>query len=653
MDRVEKQRIIELGKGEFEEFLVSDNMGKVLELLDEEGISLIKNDRRHITIEDRINYILSFSRYRNEVFKNEKFLELFFMSDVNDYYNCLSHLNDETYELLIKYCLDHEEYKDVFATMVSFFNNYYLLNLVQNWPYDFDYLYSLVRTYDSDIVKAILNKNDFDLSSDKLNLEAFLGVIKENNNKSYLARINGEEPADITIPASKINADLYRRIWNNNVFAMREIISDCEYCFDTDGLNSFVEKKEEELISSYNPDTLLGDYTEIYEAFYARVRAGEIEAGAFRENNVPALAQNEEYITLRSRANMFNRLISRQSKTINNELEPFYRSNDIQGMYNCLKKKSDQLLSDYIIDYHFKENFHNVMIDIKELLNLVHTGKTDIPEDRISLYERILNIDNLSVEEKKALHNELKSINMVETFYDDMLYSRRLVSELLKESSLSRESISSFRDDALSNEYGVDVYNMEGQDFFAIVKTGRKLDDMLPTGHSFSIVGRGGIGVFGDPKYSDTFVYDASELNPDQVVHMFPFDSFTMYKPFAFNVKPSERVNMLMRPDELIYQTINYNKTQFNELLLLEKGNREMDMDSSIPRLRQIALFCVDEIRSQDVEKAREMGVGIVLVSSKDYRKENGMESQYRENIDYWNENYYSSLEEEKFEARR
>ena len=40
MDRVEKQRIIELGKGEFEEFLVSDNMGKVLELLDEEGISL-------------------------------------------------------------------------------------------------------------------------------------------------------------------------------------------------------------------------------------------------------------------------------------------------------------------------------------------------------------------------------------------------------------------------------------------------------------------------------------------------------------------------------------------------------------------------------------------------------------------------------------
>ena len=60
MDREEKRRIVALGKGDFEDFLVSDNTGKVLELLDEEGIELLKSYKRQFIIEDRISYILSF-----------------------------------------------------------------------------------------------------------------------------------------------------------------------------------------------------------------------------------------------------------------------------------------------------------------------------------------------------------------------------------------------------------------------------------------------------------------------------------------------------------------------------------------------------------------------------------------------------------------
>ena len=174
------------------------------------------------------------------------------------------------------------------------------------------------------------------------------------------------------------------------------------------------------------------------------------------------------------------------------------------------------------------------------------------------------------------------------------------------------------------------------------------MSDKLPTGHSYSWIGRGGIITFGDPKESNTYLYDSDDMNPEQLVHAYPFDSFTYYHPFEHSTNSTRRVNTLLMPDELL------NASQFyNELLLLEKGTNEVGIETSIPKLKRIALYCLDEIRSQDVEVAKQNNVGIILVSSKKYQQDN---SKYA-NIfkqDIYSYNYFNgSYEKEKFESKR
>ena len=71
-----------------------------------------------------------------------------------------------------------------------------------------------------------------------------------------------------------------------------------------------------------------------------------------------------------------------------------------------------------------------------------------------------------------------------------------------------------------------------------------------------------------------------------------------------------------MMPDELLY-----NKRTYNEVLILEQGSMQTDIDSRIPKLKRIALYCVDQITAKDVEIAKIHDVGIMLINSKKYNK--------------------------------
>ena len=188
------------------------------------------------------------------------------------------------------------------------------------------------------------------------------------------------------------------------------------------------------------------------------------------------------------------------------------------------------------------------------------------------------------------------------------------------------------------------MYKIDNEPFFALVKTGRKLSDDLPTGHSFSIIGNNAVGVFGDLSDSTTFVYDSADLNSDQIVHVFPQDSFTYYKPFEVSRDATRRVEPLLMIDELVGETATY-----NELLILEKGKNPTDFDKDIPELKKIALYCVDKISKKDVEVAKINGVGIFLVNSKDYAASYyEVQNLYRNRntIDYYSYNYYMKKED-------
>ena len=596
MKSVTKIKIINSNKQDFLDFLDNDYNGKILNLLDDEGVELLK---KNSYIEDRITYILNYSNYVDLLFNNQKFLDLFLSTDISKYYASLKNLNNKTYDLIVNRCLELNKDINLTGQLISYFNKDYRLKFIDKYDYPNDLIYEMLKRRPNIVGKKILEKYNIDLLSHNISIKNLVDAGKslafdemaKRNGDSYVS--SGVEI--FFLSSDLLNMDVAQKLWNElNVYEYRFLINDANYCGNPTNLNNYAKTKEEEFI-------LNTDYPKIYQNIFNMIN---------KLSNLDS-SSNEYH-------NIFRNLI-RQIQIFPNEytnLRMLIFNGEFAEVINLIKKSLDEKKSDYIIDYHFEENYYNVMYDLRELLEFYYAGNIDIPEDRLYLYQKIVNIDMLSSQEKIELHNELKQYNMMEIFYDDMTFARKQVREALKDYAMVKDELVKFKDEELSNEYGVDVYNINDNPFFAIVKSGIRFEDSLPVGHSYSLVGNGCISVFGSLKNSNTYVYDASDLNPEQIVHIFPKDSYTLYQPFSFTEKATDRVEQLMMPDELLY-----NKRTYNEVLILEQGSMQTDIDSRIPRLKRIALYCVNQITAKDVETAKIHNIGIMLINSKKYNK--------------------------------
>lgn len=596
MKSVTEIKIINSNKQDFLDFLDNDYNGKILNLLDDEGVELLK---KNSYIEDRIIYILNYSNYVDLLFNNQKFLDLFLSTDISKYYASLKNLNNKTYDLIVNRCLELNKDINLTGQLISYFNKDYRLKFIDKYDYPNDLIYEMLKRNPKLLGKKILEKYNIDLTSHNIPVGGLVAAGKSLSFEDMTKRkgysyVNSSGEV-FYLSSDLLNMDVAKKLWNElNVYEYRFLINDANYCGDPTNLNNYAKTKEEEFI-------LNTDYPKIYQNIFDMIK---------KLSNLDS--SSNEY------RDIFRNLI-RQIQIFPNEytnLRMLIFNGEFDEVINLITKSLDEKKSDYIIDYHFEENYYNVMYDLRELLEFYYAGNIDIPEDRLYLYQKIVNIDMLSSQEKIELHNELKQYNMMEFFYDDMTFARKKVREALKDYAMVKDELVKFKDEELSNEYGVDVYNINDNPFFAIVKSGIRFEDSLPVGHSYSLVGNGCISVFGSLKNSNTYVYDASDLNPEQIVHIFPEDSYTLYQPFSFTEKATDRVEQLMMPDELLY-----NKRTYNEILILEQGSMQTDIDSRIPRLKRIALYCVDQITAKDVETAKIQGIGIMLINSKKYNK--------------------------------
>ena len=596
MDSDKKRKIINSSKGEFINFLNNDYNGEIINLLDDEGVDYLKE---YIDIEGRITYILSWSKYANSLFNNQRFLDLFLSTDISNYYATLSMLDERTCNLIVNRCIELNKDMKFISELIGYFNKDYQLKFIDKYDYPNDLIYEMLKRNPKLLGKKILEKYNIDLLSHNIPVGGLVAAGKSLSFEDMTKRkgysyVNSSGEV-FYLSSDLLNMDVAKKLWNElNVYEYRFLINDANYCGDPTNLNNYAKTKEEEFI-------LNKEYPESYKNIFNMIN---------KLSNLDS-SSNEYH-------DIFRNLI-RQIQIFPNEytnLRELIFNGEFDEVINLITKSLEEKKSDYIIDYHFEENYYNVMYDLRELLEFYYAGNIDIPEDRLYLYQQILNIDMLSSQEKIELHNALKQYNMMEIFYDDMSFARKQVRKAIKDYSMVKEELVKFKDEELSNEYGVDVYNIEDNPFFAIVKSNINAEDNLPVGHSYSLVGNGCISVFGTPKYSDTYVYDSSDLNPEQIVHVFPRDSFTMYRPFSFTDQATNRVEQLMMPDELLY-----NKRTYNEILILERGKKETDIDSRIPKLKRIALYCVDQITAKDVETAKIHNIGIMLINSKKYNK--------------------------------
>ena len=596
MNSNRKREIVNLSKGDFIDFLCNDNKGDLIQVFDDEGVNYLK---QYSDIESRIAYILSWSKYANELFYNRSFLDLFLSTDISSYYATLSILDNRVCDLIINRCFELNKDVDYISKLISYFSKDYQLKFIDRFDYPNDLIYEIFKRNPELIGKKILEKYNIDLLSHNISIRRVVAAGKElafkdmarRNEASYIS----DDVATFYLSTDLLNKNVAEHLWNSlNVYEYRFLISDTYYCEDPSVLNKYAKIKEEELILSDN-------YVEHYKSIIDMIlKLYNLDANSNQFYNI--------IIELNKRAFMFgNKYLEFRTFLINRQFDKAIM---------LVNKLVNEKKSDYIIDYHFEENYYNIMYDLRELLDFYYAGNISIPEDRLYLYQQIANIDNLSGQEKVELHNMLKNYNMMEVFYDDMAFARKKVREALKDYAMVRDELESYKDDELSQEYGVDVYNIEDNPFFALVKSGIRADDKLPVGHSYSLVGNGCISIFGNVNDSDTFVYDSSDLNPEQVVHIFPRDSYTMYRPFSFTDKATTRVEQLIMPDEMLYESKLY-----NEILILEQGREQTDIDSRIPKLKRIALYCVDQITSKDVEVAKVHNVGIMLINSKKFNK--------------------------------
>ena len=599
MDSNIKKDIINSSKGDFIDFLSNDNSEDIIQVFDDEGVNYLK---QYNDIEGRIAYILSWSKYANQLFYNKSFLDLFLSTDISSYYATLSVLISDVCDLIINRCVELNKDIDYISKLMSYFSKEYKLKFIDRTDYPNDLIYEMFKRNTELLGKKILEKYNIDLLSHDISIRRVVAAGKELAFKDMAKRnevsYTSGDVATFYLSSDLLNKGVAEHLWNNlNVYEYRFLINDTYFCGDPSVLNKYAKVKEEELISSIG-------YVEPYKSIMDMItKLYNLDVNS-----------NEYYDIFRK--------LCKEMHIFGNEyfvLKKFLADGEYEKAIELINKLLNEKKSDYIIDYHFEENYYNIMYDLRELLDFYYAGNISIPEDRLYLYQQIANIDNLSGQEKIELHNMLKNYNMIEVFYDDMAFARSKVREALKDYAMVKDELESYRDEKLSQEYGVDVYNIEDNPFFAIVKSGIRAEDKLPVGHSYSLVGNGCISVFGNVNDSDTFVYDSSDLNPEQVVHIFPRDSYTMYRPFSFTDKATTRVEQLIMPDEMLYESKLY-----NEILILEQGREHTDIDSWIPKLKRIALYCVDQITSKDVEMAKIHDVGIMLINSKKFNK--GME---------------------------
>ena len=596
MDSNKKREIINLSKGDFLNFLGNDYSGDIIQVFDDEGVGYLK---QYNDIEGRIAYILSWSKYANKLFYNKSFLDLFLNTDISSYYATLSVLDSNVCDLIINRCFELNKDVDYISKLISYFSKDYQLKFIDRFDYPNDLIYEMFKRSPELVGKKILEKYNIDLLSHDISIRGVVAAGKELAFKDMAKRnevsYTSGDVATFYLSSDLLNKGVAEHLWNSlNVYEYRLLINDAYYCGDPSILNKYAKVREEEFISS-------NDYVEPYKSIIDMItKLYNLDVNS-----------NEYYDIFRK--------LCKEMHIFGNEyfvLRKFLTDGEYEKAIELINKLLDEKKSDYIMDYHFEENYYNIMYDLRELLDFYYAGNISIPEDRLYLYQQIANIDSLSSQEKIELHNILKNYNMIEVFYDDMAFARKKVREALKDYAMVKDELESYKDEELSQEYGVDVYNIEDNPFFALVKSGIRAEDKLPVGHSYSLVGNGCISVFGNLKDSDTFVYDSSDLNSEQVVHIFPRDSFTMYRPFSFTDKVTTRVEQLVMPDEMLYESKLY-----NEILILEQGREHTDIDSRIPKLKRIALYCVDQITSKDVEVAKVHNVGIMLINSKKFNK--------------------------------
>ena len=235
-------------------------------------------------------------------------------------------------------------------------------------------------------------------------------------------------------------------------------------------------------------------------------------------------------------------------------------------------------------------------------------------------------MDDISVFDKKKILDNLKNKNMAHKFYDDFRLARSKMVELFNSSILNSDNIYRYENKELSNKYGVPVYEMNGNEFYVLVKAIEKRKDSILNpndlyayrdGSSFSIDGGNKLSTFLDTNMYYNLAYN--RIPDNQLVHVFEVDSFSNYYRNKNNNLPydrngTDRINRLFTPKEIVDVSSSY-----NELIISQPNRMNDEFNSKLEQPVPFAIYCYDDISDHDILSSKATGLGIILVNTKKY----------------------------------
>jgi len=315
-----------------------------------------------------------------------------------------------------------------------------------------------------------------------------------------------------------------------------------------------------------------------------------------------------------------------------------YGSHD--EIFKFLYDESSVKLKEILIDRYFEEVPHNFIINLEMMLNFISSTNCNIIDvDRIEMYKNIYNFDNLSICEKIKLYNDMNNgIDYVSLFYDDYRKCKETAYSMYNDSVIKPETMIK---SGLSSMYGVDVYELNGENFAAFVhqtkvdrRTGnsnvwKEMDNRDFSVKSFSMI---------DQNHFDTiYGYDSyitlgfSHLDIDRIIHVYHSDSFTDVN------RGSDRVNEIFGTDDLMDNTRGY-----NEIFYLKNGLNIRNGNGNHTKLMPSYVMTYDYITELEVEIAKKYGIPVVLLHTNKY------ENIVNSSIDYNSDVYLSGYNKKK-----
>lgn len=466
-----------------------------------------------------------------------------------------------------------------------------------------------ISTYSSQVQLSLIDK--LNLSEEQIKKvlpslrRSVIEDLLERNKVTSLIDLSNKDLLDIfnkqvKLPKEILNSkDFINRITTiRSPKTYRFLIGNLEENNDVEVLEEKRKEYVDSLLEKYNYETKMLDY---FNDFYQEILSRSDRKKAFEE-------VFNKYFNYDTDSTLYERYRTKFYECI-------YKD-DLDWLKLELQDESRLVVSNSIIDYHFRDIPYNVLQDIKELVSFNQDEKT-LTDDKLLLYKQIVELDNTSYEEAIKLHNNLKGINVVEEFYDDIRNAKNRSYEMLNDELLNSETIKKYYVESISRNLGVPIYLLNGDDFKILVKafTDRKDEPFEARGYShdggsFSVDSSKSLITYHNPRQHYNIAYQNVRAN--QIVHVYPEDSYSCYKRGAI---PTDRVNKIMTPDRLAESTKGY-----NELVIAvpnRKKNTELDQQLVMPEI--LGIYCYDEITEKDIESAKNLGTGVIIVNTKKY----------------------------------